>query len=75
MSFGAAQFLVDLLMVDHIVAVSAAGRRLQVRGAIKMTDAQLGKIVGNCRDFGKTEAGVELKRDKWRAGQWTRRST
>jgi hypothetical protein len=61
-----AQFLVGLLIVDDIIAMSAAGHCLEVGRAIKMTDAQSGEIVCDSYGVGKIEASVKLN-DRRRA--------
>src|SRR6185312_13697096 len=43
----AAELVAQAGMIDHIVAVRAPGRRLQVRRGIQMTDAEGGQIIRN----------------------------
>src|SRR5262249_25722115 len=46
--------------IDDVVAMHAALRRLQIRGAIEMADAERREIVRDRRGRGEVEAGVEL---------------
>ncbi len=57
----AAEFLVDLAMVDDVVAVHAVGRGLQIRRAVDVADAERAQVVGNCRGIVEREAFVQLQ--------------
>ena len=61
MSLGAAQFVVDLVMIDNIVTVLAPRGRLQVRRAIDVRNAEGMKIIGNGCSGVETEARVQLQ--------------
>src|SRR5215469_9637848 len=57
----APQLGVDARGVDHVVAVAAARRCLQVGGAVEMADTEPGQVVGDGRGFVEAEARVELE--------------
>ena len=59
-AFGAAKLFVHFVMVDDVVAVGAARRRLQIGRTIKMADAQVGEVVRDCRGIVEAKAGVQL---------------
>jgi hypothetical protein len=60
MPFGAAQFMVYLLMVDDVVSMGATANGLQIGRTIQMADAERGEIVNGGCGIGKTKAGVKL---------------
>ena len=55
-----AELAVHRARIDDVVAVRAALRGLQVRGAVEVADAEGGQIVRDRRGRGEVEAGVEL---------------
>src|SRR5262249_25214212 len=55
-AFGAAEFGIELLVVNDIVAVRAAGPRFQERGSIEMRDAERLEI--GCERGGIVEAKI-----------------
>lgn len=57
----AADLGVDMMRVDHVVAVRAPGRGLQRGGGVEMADAQRAQIVGNGRRVVQAKAGMELQ--------------
>jgi hypothetical protein len=58
--FGVAKLVIDFVMVDDIIAMSASGRRLQVRRAIEMTDAEIREVIRKRCGIGKSEIGMKL---------------
>lgn len=60
MRFGAAELLIDLVRVHHIVTMGAARSCLQVRRAVEMADAERRQVIPDRRGLGKTEACVQL---------------
>src|SRR6266704_2773911 len=60
MRIGAAEFGVELAVVDDVIAVRAAGRGLQVRRAIEMADAQVSEIADDGRGIIEGEARMQL---------------
>ena len=44
-AFLAAQFDIDPAVIDHVVAVGTALRRLQIRGAVQVTDTQFRQVL------------------------------
>ena len=55
-----AELVADLGRVDHVVAVLAAGRRLEDRGAVDVADAQLGQVGHDGGGGVEPELGAEL---------------
>jgi hypothetical protein len=60
-AFGAAEFGVDLRVVDHVVAVQAAGARARDRRAVHMADAQAREVGQQRRGSIEAEIAVQLK--------------
>ena len=56
----AAELGVQLRVVDHVVAVRAARRRLQVRRAVQVADAEVGEVAGDRGGVVEGEPGVQL---------------
>ena len=56
----AAELAVDGARIDDVVAVRAALRGLEIRGAVEVADAELREIVRDRCGRGEVEAGVEL---------------
>jgi hypothetical protein len=80
MRIGAAEFGVEPAVVDDVIAVRAAGRGLQVRGAIEMADAQVSEIADDGRGIIEGEARMQLdtvgrrpRAGAARAGAWQAR--
>ena len=61
---GAAELLVDVAVVDHVVAVGAAGRRLQDGRGVEVADAERGQVRHHGGGIVEGETGVELARDR-----------
>ena len=59
-ALGAAELVVDPAVVDHVVAVRRAGRRLEDRRDIEVADPQLVEVRHDRGGVGKREAGVQL---------------
>ena len=57
----AAQLLVDPAVIDHVIAMHAARRRLQIRRAVDVRDAEVAKIFGDGRGVLKGESLMELQ--------------
>jgi len=54
------QLVVDPAGIDHVVAVRAPPRRLEVRRAVEMRDPEVGEIAGDRRGLGEAELGAKL---------------
>ena len=61
MSLATTQFLVDLVIIDDIVPVLAAGRRLQIGRGVDVRDTKLMEIVGDPGGSIEPEVGVQLQ--------------
>ena len=57
----AAQFRIDVVMIHHVVAVPAAGSRLQIWRAVNVTDAKIMQII--CDRRGIVECEILMKLD------------
>jgi hypothetical protein len=53
-----AQFNVNTMMVDNIVAMHAPRRRLQVGGAVEMADTQRSQVIDDSGRGLEAETGV-----------------
>src|SRR5215471_12490994 len=58
---GAAEFGIDALMIEHVVAVCAARSGLQIGGTINVADAEVFEIAGHFAGFEKPESGFQLQ--------------
>lgn len=58
MTAGSAELLVNLLRVDYVITMRAAGSCLQVRGAIEMADAKFSQVIGDHGGIGEAEAAM-----------------
>src|SRR5205809_748510 len=56
----AAEFRVEGVMVDNVVAVRTAGAGLEKRGGVKMTDTERLEVRHDTRGIVEAEAGREL---------------
>ena len=59
-ALGPAQLLVHAAVIDHVVAVDAAGHRLQIRRAIEVADPEIGEVAGDVDGVVEREPAVEL---------------
>ena len=60
-AFFAAKLHVRPRVVDDVVAVRAAWRRLKIRRAVRVRDAQFGQVVADSSRGVEGEVGVKLK--------------
>ncbi len=60
MALGAPELPVDVGGVDHVVAVRAARRGLQIGRSVQMGHTQVAQVPGDRRHLVETEAGAEL---------------
>ena len=62
----AAELLVDAVRVDHVVAVLAAGRRLEERGRVEVADPESLEVGSDSRGRPEAERRGAAAADRWR---------